>query len=478
MVKAFAATAILCILAALAITLIPFDIPFKMPEIVAFLALSAAIISPYIAAAIQRKFDPLEPVFFVSLLTFVYFVLIPGSLVLRPNGYLYFGVNYRPMLPLALRMALVALVGYYFGYYVGKRRWQPRGLWVVSTDANSARRYAWMGIILATILVVLWIDLGDIPLWALNVFDERAEYGTWYQLSEALIGYLYVARLAYLPLLLLALAYRQTRNPGMPWLMVCAAVGAFYIMLGVRIALLLLLLSTSIYLYLEHGKRPKLWHLIVLAIGLFMFNGFLGIARARGQIGIPFVGLQASWNVFLEGNALVYGICMISFLFPTVLPFQHGQILLSELTLPIPRMLWPEKPGNLLIAYLQDTFSVHYSPAVFGGWYADFGLLGPFLFMALLGVACAYVYRVWETYRHEPAARVLLALTLSLLLIVYTRVNAVGFTWVTFVILPLLAVQFLATRRQRRGAFGSQPPAPFRRKDASSESMSKSRLAG
>jgi hypothetical protein len=382
----------------------------------------------------------------IILLTFVYFWFVPVVLLYRREGFVFYDVDYRPVLSSALQMALVALVGFYTGYYVGQRRVRPRPAWVHGTESQAGRLYAWLGIVFASVLVAAWIGMGDFPLWSLNIFDDRAAYGTWYELSESQLGYLYVARLTYMPLLLMVLAYRRTSQPGFWWTVAFAGVAGLYLLLGVRVALIILLLSAAIYLYLERGTRPKLWHFLVLGFGFYMINGFIGFARMRGQIGVPFVGIRASWEAFLEGNSLIYGMCMIASIFPKILPFQGGSILLSELLLPIPRVLWPEKPGNVLISHILDVFPVHYSPAVFGSWYADFGLAGPFIVMAGFGLASAYVYRLWAENKEAQAPRVMLALWVSLLLIVYTRVNAVGFTWMTFLIMPILVLQFLARR--------------------------------
>jgi hypothetical protein len=422
-----------------------FELPFSQSEIVAFSLLLAAILFPFIPAIIRKKIDIFQPVYVIGLITFVYFILVPLALGYQSSGYLYYGIDYRNMLVRAELIALIALLGFYSGYYLGQRYINPSG--TVFSEAYN-KRVTIITIIfggIATILMFTWILVGKFPLWALNIFDKRASYGTWFDLTKTSVGYLYSARLAFIPLLITGLAFRKYKYPGIYWVFAYIIVGVMYLIMGIRIVPMTLFLATIIYIYLEKQRRPNILVITVVALIFFVFNGF--IATARGTNQDMLVSIENSWKAFLEGNSLIYGLSMLSMVFPDLIPFQHGRILLSDLLVPIPRLLWAQKPVNTLFERIDYLIPIEYSPPVYGSWYADFGLVGPFIVMMLVGFGCAYVYKNWKRNPSDPYSRVLLSVTLASLPMIYSRINVVVFNWIFWVILPVILIRILAGYR-------------------------------
>ena len=440
----YAISIILSIIGGILIASLKIENPFTLSELLIIGLLLLTIVAPFILAIRGNQFDIFEPVFMQSFITFVFFFLIPTSLAYKQDGYVFYGVDYRRMLSVSISVSLIALLGFYAGYYLGKRYLKPKARWILAVDTNRVVNNLVIYSVIITFLLVTWIIASGFPIWSLNIFDERSDYGTWFNLSQSNIGYLYSARLAYIPILLLLLAYRRHQYPRFLWVMSYIVVTIIYLVMGVRIAPITLLLATLIYVYLQKSIRPKTHSIAFMALFIFVLNGFMGIARSPNQDTV--ITLAENWRTFLEGNSIIYGMSMVMLVFPRFIPFQNGKIFLSDLLLPVPRIIWPGKPANVLIESIHSFIPVHYSPPIFGSWYADFGWIGPVILMFLLGYGCAYVYIVWKNNPKNPATRVFLAISLASLLMIYTRVNAVVFNWIFWVIGPIFFIHIISKK--------------------------------
>jgi len=438
-----------CLLLGLLCVYVPIDLPLDMRELSMLVLLTTAAMMPFNLATIRRRLDIFEPIYFVALLTFVYFVVTPIALTYREEGFIFLGVNHRPELSATLFVALVGLLGFYIGYFLECRFFQPSTRRATTADPRSIRSFVLFGSVITTILVCLWIQIGNFPLRALNVFDERTYYTEWRHISESSIGYLYAARFSYLPLLILSLAYRKTKTPSALWITGFIIIGGLYVIMGVRIAPLTLLMATSIYLYLERGVRPRMWHVVCAVLFFFFFHGVVGMLRRPGEIYDPLLSWENNWDAFLAGNSLVLGLSQVVFIYPNYIPFQLGSILLSALLLPMPRILWPSKPSGVVAAQIDSVLFDHYTPPLIGSWYADFGIAGSLTVMILLGVICAKVYRMWQVNSCEPSMRVLLAVTFSSLLMIYTRDTVQAISWSAYLIGPVLIARYLGIRQYK-----------------------------
>lgn len=442
-IGAILSASILIIIIGILISSIRQDYSLNISEEIFFILLFVVVMIPFINAAFRRTIDLFEPIYLISIITCVYFVFVPYVLTRVESGYLFYGVNYRPYLIQSIIVTIFALLGFYSGYLYGRKNIRISSEKIKFRN-SIIRRLVLIGILLITLISILWVFIGGFPLWALNIFDNRAEYGTWYEVSDVNLGYLYSARLAFIPLLLLWLAYRLNKYPSIIWVISYILIALLFLALGVRIAPITLFLATIIYFYLERRRRPRILTIISGFVFIFVFNGYIAFARLNRFV-LTNIWVD-SWNSFLEGNSIIFGLSMIMKIFPSLIPFQKGGIFLSELVLPIPRILWSGKPDNVLINYIKSSVPIHYSPPIFGGWYADFGIIGPIIIMFLWGLGCAYVYNAWYRNQKNPSSQVLLSLILATTLVIYTRVNAVGFNWIIWVIIPVLIIQFLASR--------------------------------
>lgn len=444
----------------LVLVYIDIDILFSLDEFTVLLLLAVAVIAPFIRPISRHKIDIFEPVYFSALLTFAYFVLSPMLLVYNEGGLHHVNGDYRPLLSAAMLVVLIGLLGFYFGYYTGKQYFRRPAVWLTEISPIVMRQCIYSGFIVTICLITLWIFVGGFPLWTMNIFAQGSHYVLWVEHSEINVGYLYNARFFFIPLLLLALAYRSTSKPSVLWFMLYAAVTIFYLVLAGRILLVVLFIATGLYLFLERGRRPKIWHLVLLGIFVVYLSGFMERARAPGG-GAQAISLQEAGDSF-KGERLMLGLAVVLDVFPTNVPFQGGRFLLEAILLPVPRVIWPEKPAYALKDVLDPfippiSFAV---PPLVGVWYADFALIGPFVIMALLGLGCAYVYRVWQTHPAVPAARVLLAVLVPSLISISLRSTMHIVSWGGYVLGSIVFIAYLA-KLLSRGKRDNYSPYPF-----------------
>ncbi len=115
-----------------------------------------------------------------------------------------------------------------------------------------------------------------------------------------------------------------------------------------------------------------------------------------------------------ERSGVVDGVFPILALVPDEVDYLRGSSYLAVLTLPIPRGLWPEKPG-LLGGRVGETFfntTAGMPAGVIGEAYWNFGIVGVPLVYFLFGFFYRWLTESFRKYAHEAAATVLYVVTL------------------------------------------------------------------
>jgi hypothetical protein len=185
--------------------------------------------------------------------------------------------------------------------------------------------------------------------------------------------------------------------------------------------------------WLLRERKMAVVQLVAIALtGLFLM-GILGNLRASTY------GGTIDWNVLRGGvpaesttgeSALTSGLSEVSQrtsvyagvfpilgLVPEQVDFIHGSSYLAVLTLPVPRALWPEKPG-LVAGRVGETFfdmPVGMPPGAVGEAYWNFGVPGVAIAFFLFGIFTRWLADSFQTYAEQPAAIVLYVITLFLL---------------------------------------------------------------
>ena len=163
--------------------------------------------------------------------------------------------------------------------------------------------------------------------------------------------------------------------------------------------------------------------LIVLMVG-FILIGVLGDFRKstwKGEIDwstLQKSPMESSFNKGLneisERSWSSFGSLPILARVPTEVDFLYGSSYLAILSLPIPRVIWPEKPG-LIGGRVTSTFfggSYGTPPGVIGENYWNFGIPGVMVAFFLFGSFHKWLAETFRQYSQEPAAGVLYALIL------------------------------------------------------------------
>jgi oligosaccharide repeat unit polymerase len=131
---------------------------------------------------------------------------------------------------------------------------------------------------------------------------------------------------------------------------------------------------------------------------------------ASNEMAIVTAGLEEVSARSGEGDAVFPILARV----PKQVDFIQGSSYLAVLTLPIPRGLWPEKPG-LIGGQTGETFfraPAGVPPGPIGEAYWNFGMIGvPFVFL-IFGIFYRWLTAVFARYADQPVAIVLYIITL------------------------------------------------------------------
>jgi oligosaccharide repeat unit polymerase len=99
---------------------------------------------------------------------------------------------------------------------------------------------------------------------------------------------------------------------------------------------------------------------------------------------------------------------------PEKVDFIHGSSYLALLTLPVPRAIWPEKPGMVDGRVGEAFYGVTYGipPGPIGEAYWNFGIPGILLVFFLLGAFYKWLSEWFQQYAQQPTVLVLYIITL------------------------------------------------------------------
>jgi oligosaccharide repeat unit polymerase len=437
-------------------------LPWSFLEATSILLLLFLAVLPFLLGYYSRSFDPFEPVYLFCLATIVSFVIAP-TLLLARGDIVNSGISFRNEAVEAILLSGLALFGFYVGYYLLRNRRlneKPKDPSAGKPELileHYVRRWAFAGLLVAIVLLIIWFRLVDIPLGLLNALAEDSYYGILWAMAETNILYLFMARVS-LPALLL-LAYPVLKS--IRWQRV--AVGSlwllsliFFLARGNRGITFRLLLATVVYYYLIRRRRPAVRTILITLVIFFLLAGGLVALRSRAYADISPTDLDIGIITGIVERDLTdgggaTGMMILLRVFPEKAGFIYGRVFEELLYTPIPRVLWPGKP---IIRGVQN-LAEHYvprshAPPIFGLFYAGFGIPGVMLSMAIFGGLSAWIYSMW---RRRPAVsiyQVLLAVWLSLMWELYHRGGA---SWVTvnivFSLGPILLVTLLARMSQR-----------------------------
>jgi hypothetical protein len=436
--------------------------PLLVPEdqSVALICLIGLLLAaPVCYWLLTGSFDVLHPLAWAI-------VALAMMFLIRPAAHIYYDqFTHREQFDIsstfdrALIGAVVGIAGMYAGYALPLGRGIARRVAALPDDTHDESVTAW-----AVILAVLGV-LG----YAL--YARSAGISPLSIISGGIQGggqssaYLYMAPFVIIPasLLLMRTGLRTRLRVLVPVAVLVLVVEAYSLApAGQRLWLLLLTASFATYPMLRSGWRPPLLALPVLAV-----VAFFGVVAMRdlsfNQGSRPLVESfkqswsepEKAWKELITGpdTEMFSGLAVGMQAVPSQVPFDRGSAVLTLISHPIPRSLWPSKPhptdetlDAMLLpgVALGDASMAH---SVMGSFYYDSGYPGIFLGMLAIGVGIRWL---WE-YRKQNDGNDTVALfyaTCLPIVIVLLRGNLPDtFARALFTSAPIILVALLARRR-------------------------------
>jgi oligosaccharide repeat unit polymerase len=441
--------------------------------------MTVVALGPFVLAGIRGHFDIFEPVYLFAVSYGVLFVLRPIVELSQAGGpTLVSGQNPVPQYANALLVALLGGLSFYAGYYVSVGRRLASRLAVPHDDIEGANlavfTVALTVVGIALFFAFLWEAGGLSALTAILAGRNTVTTSLFAESS----GYLYTGPfwLAGLGMFLLAVAPRWLSRQGVvgATLLIVSQITTFAT--GSRSWTLVVASAVVLLWYLRRGRRPSFVLVALLVIPVFV----VGISAPRdyrntstrdasfaGTAIADLVDLPSSFNAFILGpdTAMLPDLAVEMNYVPSVIPYKLGSTYLGELTLPIPRALWPDKPQaadtQLMEALWPVLAAAHvgFAYSMFGEPYLNFGFVGVLMFGILFGLACRVLYAWFLRDPHNRVAQVLFALSWPFVF-VYMR-GGVGVDYQRQVILlaPVVVAWLYARKIRRRSPASSLPMA-------------------
>jgi hypothetical protein len=412
------------------------------------------------------RFDPFEPFVLFALAYSVMFVVRPAAMLIRDERF-FWDLDVMPTLPRALVVALVGAVGFVIGYELRAGEALAARLPAPTTvDSRTATRGALLTALVALLALFVLLPVSEGFDSLRVVFSDRDEnLGELLRDSSTYLIYTtYLLAPAALILVALALRDRTPRSCALAAVALVLAV-ARVTPTGGRIVLLPLLGGICVLAYVMRDRRPSVPVLAGLAV-VAMLGSFLllqirdpgsdaTLASAVEELGER---PQALFDPILR-NAdaeMVLALSGALTVVPDELERRWGGATLGNLvSRPIPRELWsgkPRPPGEEVVATVWPRYYPYLDPAFSPllVLYWDFGLPGAAAGMALFGLLARMLYAWFLRHREGFGAQLVFAACLWLVVIGARNDPVDTLVLGTFLVGPVVAVAFHASRRASR----------------------------
>lgn len=424
-----------------------------------------ALALPLAQRVLVRRFDIFEPIVVFAFAFAVMFVVRPLSMLIN-NDMVYFGVDVRRTLPLAVLLALAGAVAFVVAYELpwgralAVRIPRPRG---ELDETRMAAAALFVGILgLLALFIVLPTSRGLSALDPL-VNGRGAELG---RVLTNTSTYLWYGSLLLIPasLAFFALALRRRRSGFVAAAAIFGSVALLRtIPTGNRLALLVYVGGAVVFVYLRRARRPGLATLaagvVVALVGSYFFltlrdpdsraHALRTVERVTSnptRLFRPIVrGADAEMAPALAGALTVI---------PERLDYRFGGATLGDLVIrPIPRQLWPGKPyppGHEVVTTVWPDAAMYgfdpaFTPLLFFFW--DFGVPGVLIGMATFGLVARLAYERMLQDSDRMDTQLLFAAFLWFMVIASRNDPADTVVQAAFLLVPLAAILAAARRR-------------------------------
>lgn len=424
-----------------------------------------ALALPLAVRMFQRRFDIFEP---FTVFVVAYAVVFVGrpAWMLAHRQFVYFGLDIRSTLPLALLLGLVGCVAFVCGYELGAGQAVARALPApreLTPRAGILGASCLVCAALAALVFIAWRAGGAARLTVLfqgrtakveSVIDSAGSY-------PSLAAMLVIP--AALALLGVGVRYRR-RKLFIPAAVVFAVALYLTVPLGARAYLLPLVGGAVTFLYLHHGKRPRLPTVVVVACVAVVASYALTLVRSpdfRPELGARLRELaqrpDIAFSSTLHGmdSEMVPVLSAALTVIPDRLHYRYGGAVFGDLfTRPIPRQVWSDKPRPVekqlvgaIWPNVVDTYSPAFTPNLFFYW--DFGLAGVVVGMAVFGFACRTLWEWFLRHSSNVSAQLIFGSALWLIVGAVRNDPVSTIVYACFFVLPLVLLQRLSAAPAR-----------------------------
>lgn len=217
---------------------------------------------------------------------------------------------------------------------------------------------------------------------------------------------------------------------------------AYFLRTGFRFRIVWLTVAMMAAYYIWQRKKPNPFLLMIGALVFIALMGLIGMTRNYyGGLNLKKTqGAEISEYIdkgFSEAG-IFYSLCSVMETVPDKLPYTRWDPLWITVTLPVPRMLWAEKPKSETLATIGRSFGVKggeeagQSIPIYGEWYVAWGWPGLIISSFAFGWISKRLW-VWFLRRREDKLVILTyTVTLGYLYFVFSR----GYT-------PLMVMNFI-----------------------------------
>jgi oligosaccharide repeat unit polymerase len=431
------------------------------PGLVAWIALgvNAVVAVCAVLARQERRVDPFEPVYFVTLLFLVLFVVRPLQLIgdseVRPR----FLPDDPRFFQYALLLGGLGLVCFIVGY---RSRAGVRVSALLPRFSNEwQHRRVVLTVLVYTLLGIgsLWFALarsGAVGMLSSVLVGRRllAQAGTW------AIGWGVV--LVHVATLIVGAYWARTRRLGaLLAASVAFSMGAVIVVGGRETFVVDLLALLVMFHYLRRGTRRlslgTVATMAAFACLAVLFIVVLGAARKEAVTGqdiyavdlVSAGAIRRVLTMFMSEFGQFDWFVIVLGITPAVIPFQFGKTYLELAAWFVPRAIWPGKPWP--ISYVVHS-AVGGSSAgmpftMIGEMYLNFHVPGIVIGMALFGVLLKTLYVYLRTNRDSLGIVLVYAYVYASLHLLFTRSFAPMVMGLILALAPMvLAVKFIEQR--------------------------------
>lgn len=391
---------------------------------------------PIAIRALQRRFDPFEPIFVLAVGAFFIWFLRPLSSIVYSNWW-YGNGDIRAGFNGALLVVLVGLASTYLGYIVSFGSKLGRKIPAVPDkwDSDAVFKSVLVMLVFGGILFAMFMR-------KVGGFHAAFAYFSSRQLSQkqaaaSSTAWFYLAPYITIPsaLICLVLYMRSRRRRDLVAAIFLALLSlAITVPKGDRTYVIMIALPLFVLPYLRIGRRPST---LVVVVGLLVAVTAMNLmvedrvaSRRHGSVMSSAVDAMThparQLRVFLTGSdiSMFSSLAETYEVVPREIPFKPGNELLSTLALPVPRLLWQNKPHDgetdlfpILFPQTAAVQNAGFGPSMVGGFYIDSGFVGVIVYMFAFGIGLRMLFEYRKRNSDNLAVLVVYAACLPMIIL-------------------------------------------------------------